>query len=67
METIRASLARSLRFIVTDGHAQDIQVQARLEGGALRLTVGITRDESAGGSTTLLYPDLWEAIRNGSI
>lgn len=66
VETIRASLARSLRFIVADGHADSVTVTADRQGAGLSLSVVVSRDESAGGPFTLKYPDLWEAIRNGT-
>lgn len=64
-ERIRSSLAKSLRWLVTDGHADSVDVVATRVGQALGIDIEIKRDDSAGGAVTLRYPDMWEAVRNG--
>ena len=64
-ERVRSSLAKSLRWLVTDGHADSVDVVATRAAQALGVEIVIRRDDSAGGAVTLRYPDMWEAVRNG--
>jgi len=65
-ERIRQGLLGGLRFLVTDGHADRVEVAVERVGEALAATVTVHRDEAAGGSVSLRYPDLWNMVRDGS-